>query len=76
MKEYDVVIIGGGISGLMAAYELRRNNNDINIAIVDKGKSLEKRVCPASGKKSCLKCDLCSITSGFAGAGAFFGWKV
>lgn len=75
MKEYDVVIIGGGISGLMAAYELRRNNNDINIAIVDKGKSLEKRVCPASGKKSCVKCDLCSITSGFAGAGAFSDGK-
>ena len=75
MKEYDVIIIGGGISGLMAAYELRRNNNDINIAIVDKGKSLEKRVCPASGKKSCVKCDLCSITSGFAGAGAFSDGK-
>lgn len=75
MIEYDVVIIGGGISGLMTAYQLRRNNNDINIAIIDKGRKIENRKCPASGERSCVKCDICSITSGFAGAGAFSDGK-
>lgn len=75
MIEYDVVIIGGGISGLMTAYQLRRNNNDINIAIIDKGRKIENRKCPASGERSCIKCDICSITSGFAGAGAFSDGK-
>lgn len=75
MNNYDVVIIGGGISGLMTAYQLRRNNNDINIAIIDKGRKIENRKCPASGERSCVKCDICSITSGFAGAGAFSDGK-
>lgn len=75
MKIYDVVIIGGGISGLMAAYGLRKNDNDLRIAIIDKGKQLEKRNCPASNELSCVKCKSCSITSGFAGAGAFSDGK-
>lgn len=72
---YDVVIIGGGISGLMAAYQLRNNDNDLNIAIIDKGKRIEERKCPASKGQSCVHCKSCSITNGFAGAGAFSDGK-
>ena len=72
---YDVVIIGGGIGGLSCAYSLIKNNSNLNILIVDKGKSLEKRKCPASNNNKCCKCKICSITTGIAGAGAFSDGK-
>jgi sarcosine oxidase subunit beta len=34
---YDVVIIGGGVHGLAAAYYLARNHGITNVAILDKG---------------------------------------
>lgn len=75
MKKFDTVIIGGGIGGLMAAYRLRRNAPDMTIAITERGNELEKRVCPASKNHTCVHCKICSITSGFAGAGAFSDGK-
>ena len=65
-----VAIIGGGIGGLMAAYRLKQNNKDINITIFDSGHMIEKRHCPASKNMGCVHCKVCSITCGFAGAGA------
>lgn len=72
---YDVVIIGGGIGGLSCAYSLIKNNPNLSILLVDKGKSLEKRKCPASNTNKCCKCKICSITTGIAGAGAFSDGK-
>ncbi len=72
---YDVVIIGGGIGGLMAAYRLRKNSPALKIAITERGNTLEKRHCPAGEEKTCVHCKTCSITSGFAGAGAFSDGK-
>ena len=72
---YDAVIIGGGIGGLSCAYSLIKNNPNLSILIVDKGKSLEKRKCPASNNNKCCKCKICSITTGIAGAGAFSDGK-
>ncbi len=74
-KAYDTVIIGGGIGGLMAAYRLRKNAPDMKIAITERGNTLEKRNCPAGREKTCVHCKTCSITSGFAGAGAFSDGK-
>jgi len=36
-KEYDVIIIGGGLHGLATAYYLAKNHNIHNIAVVEKG---------------------------------------
>jgi len=36
-KEYDVIIIGGGLHGLATAYYLVKNHNIQNIAVVEKG---------------------------------------
>ena len=72
---YDVVIIGGGIGGLMAAYGLRMNDPALSVAIAEKGKPVDRRKCPAAGGRSCVYCPVCSITSGFAGAGAFSDGK-
>lgn len=75
MQNYNVLIVGGGISGLMAAYRLRQHNKYISITIIDKGNMIENRKCPATSKQSCKKCKTCAITSGFAGAGAFSDGK-
>ena len=78
---YDVVIIGGGIGGLMAAYRLVTNNEVTNdklkkIAIIEQGKELTKRVCPMTlDHGACRHCSTCAITHGIAGAGAFSDGK-
>lgn len=75
MKKYDVAIIGGGIGGLMAAYRLKRNDENLKIVITERGDKLEKRRCPAGKNSPCIHCKNCSITSGYAGAGAFSDGK-
>lgn len=76
-KNYDVAIIGGGMSGLMLAYRLMNTTSDLNIVILEKGKSLRDRTCPIiQGKvKHCIGCKPCSIMTGLAGAGAFSDGK-
>jgi uncharacterized FAD-dependent dehydrogenase len=54
---------------------LKQNNPDLNVAIFEKGATLENRKCPASREQKCLHCKTCSITSGYAGAGAFSDGK-
>ena len=75
MKKYDVAIIGGGIGGLMAAYRLHRNNSELKIIIIERGNKIDKRHCPTSKDRGCVHCKICSITSGYAGAGAFSDGK-
>lgn len=72
---YDTVIIGGGIGGLMAAYRLRKKEPNMRIAVTERGNTLENRKCPAGKNNTCAHCKICSITSGFAGAGAFSDGK-
>lgn len=74
---YDVIIIGAGPGGIYAAYELAKSDKNLKVAMFDKGHSLEKRKCPIDGKKvkSCINCKVCSIMSGFGGAGAFSDGK-
>lgn len=72
---YDVAIIGGGIGGLMTAYRLITTNNALKIVLIDSGKPLDKRVCPASKGYPCVHCQTCAITNGMAGAGAFSDGK-
>ena len=71
----NVAIIGGGIGGLMAAYQLKVNKPEINVTIIERGFELEKRHCPAGHNKACVHCKICSITGGYAGAGAFSDGK-
>lgn len=74
---YDVVIIGGGIGGIMAAYRLSERDAALKIAIVEKGHAIEKRICPIVTKKTdkCISCASCAIMEGMAGAGAFSDGK-
>ena len=75
--KYDVVIIGAGPGGIFSAYELAKAEKGLKIAVIELGRPLEKRKCPIDGKtiKSCVNCPVCSIMSGFGGAGAFSDGK-
>ena len=76
-ERLNIAIVGGGISGLMAAHRLLTRKEDIEVTLIEKGDSLEKRVCPILAKKSdrCIKCKHCAIMEGVAGAGAFSDGK-
>ena len=75
--KYDVVVIGAGPGGIFTAYELAKAEKGLSIAVLELGRPLDKRKCPIDGKtvKSCVKCPVCSIMSGFGGAGAFSDGK-
>lgn len=75
-KHFDVIIIGAGPSGIFCAYELIKEKPDLKILMVEKGRPIEKRVCPKRTTKVCVGCKPCSITTGFAGAGAFSDGKL
>ena len=76
MKSYDVIIVGAGPSGIFCAYELIRKQPDLKVLMIEKGRSIEKRQCPKRKTKVCVGCKPCSITTGFAGAGAFSDGKL
>ena len=75
--KYDVLIIGAGPGGIFSAYELVKKCPGLKIAVFDTGYALEQRHCPIDGKKikSCINCRVCSIMSGFGGAGAYSDGK-
>lgn len=76
-KEYDVIIIGAGPTGIFAALELLKENSELDILILEKGKNLQQRICPMHIRKTnCVKCPSCSIVSGWGGAGAFSDGKL
>ena len=81
-----IVIVGGGPCGVYCAYHLatklkakyspKRWTDDFEIIILEKGNSVEKRVCPSiKNKTNCVKCNCCSITSGLGGAGIWSDGK-
>ena len=75
--DYDVIIVGAGPGGIFSAWELSRLAPSMHIAVFELGRPLDQRKCPIDGKKikSCVKCPVCSIMSGFGGAGAFSDGK-
>ena len=74
---YDVLIIGAGPGGIFTAYELAEADKGLRIGVFELGRPLAQRKCPIDGKKvrACVKCPVCSIMSGFGGAGAFSDGK-
>lgn len=76
MGNYDVIIIGAGPSGIFCAYELIHSKPELKVLLLEKGRRIEQRECPKRKTKVCVGCKPCSITTGFAGAGAFSDGKL
>ena len=73
----DIVIIGAGPAGIFTAIEMLRHGCRKDIVIVEKGAAIENRSCPKTITNKCMNCKpYCHITTGFSGAGAFFGASV
>lgn len=74
---YDVAIIGCGISGIFAGYELTKKNPHLKVVMIEQGNDIFGRSCPivANKIKDCIRCKTCDIMRGFGGAGAFSDGK-
>lgn len=76
-EHYDIIIVGMGPSGIFCAYELSKIMPAAKILMIEKGKRIEERNCPASHGGPCLKCKPnCGIICGFSGAGAYSDGKI
>lgn len=77
-KDYDVIIIGAGPTGIFTAMEFVKKEADLNILMLEKGTDLERRVCPMKENPGmgCVNCDSCAIVSGWGGAGAYSDGKL
>ncbi|MFA5672099.1 MAG: FAD-binding protein, partial [Synergistaceae bacterium] len=74
-NKYDVIIVGAGPAGLFATLELIKN--DKKVLLIDKGRSIEARICPMkTGAPECVHCNPCNVVCGWGGAGAFSDGKL
>lgn len=64
MRNYDVIIVGGGPAGIFSALEIIKENNQLKVLLLEKGKPLDKREKPLD------------LLSGWGGAGAFSDGKL
>ena len=74
-NEYDVIIIGGGPSGIFASLALAPKGH--KVLLLEKGNDLKQRECPQARRGThCLHCSPCGVVSGWGGAGAFSDGKL
>ena len=76
MRDYDFIVVGGGPAGMFFAYETMQRNPEATILIIERGKKVAERKCPAQEKGKCIKCKICNIANGSSGAGAFSDGKM
>lgn len=73
----SIVIVGGGVSGIFVALQLLSNGfKGTDITILEQGNLIEKRKCLVNKNTSCKNCNICNITHGIAGCGAFSDSKL
>ncbi len=75
-EQFDLIIIGAGPAGIFAALEMTQKRPESHVLIVDTGRAISHRTCPARIDGQCKHCDPCAIMHGWAGAGAFSDGKL
>ena len=77
MKKVDIAIIGAGLAGIFAAYELVVQRPDLEVLLLEQGEPIGSRSCPILQGKvgTCVHCKTCAVMRGFGGAGAFSDGK-
>ncbi len=77
VETYDVAIIGCGIAGIYAGFELLRLHPSLRVVMLEQGTDIRHRSCPMITRKTaeCVGCQSCAIMRGFGGAGAFSDGK-
>jgi uncharacterized FAD-dependent dehydrogenase len=77
MKEYDIIIVGAGASGVFMSYELTKLNIDAKVLMIERGGDLSHRMCPIKTGRTptCIKCSPCHIMNGYGGAGTLSDGK-
>ena len=75
-QSYDIIIIGAGPAGIFTALEMTTRKPDSRVLIVDTGRAIKNRTCPARINGQCVHCNPCGIVHGWAGAGAFSDGKL
>lgn len=75
-NSYDIIIIGAGPAGIFTALEYAEKKPDGKALIIDTGRAISHRACPARINGQCVHCDPCAIVHGWAGAGAFSDGKL
>ncbi|SHG93592.1 hypothetical protein SAMN02745245_00084 [Anaerosphaera aminiphila DSM 21120] len=77
MNKFDVIIVGSGASGVFASYEFTKLNTNLKVLMIDKGNSIENRICPIKAGKveKCIGCSPCNIMNGYGGAGTLSDGK-
>lgn len=73
---FDAIIIGAGPAGIFAALRLTERRPQSRVLMVDTGRSIAHRSCPARKDGQCRHCDPCAIVHGWSGAGAFSDGKL
>ncbi len=78
MRKYDAIIVGAGPAGVFCALEMikKSKKRNLKVLVLDEGSAIEKRRCKTEFVGKCTRCKVCSITHGFAGAGAFSDCKL
>lgn len=77
-QNYDLIVVGAGPTGIFTVMELIKQDENLDILMLEKGTNIERRTCPMKenpGTK-CANCPSCSIVSGWGGAGAFSDGKL
>jgi len=75
-QHYDLIIVGAGPAGIFTALRYHERWPNRSILLLEKGRSIEKRICPQRQGKPCQHCSPCNITTGFSGAGAYSDGKL
>ena len=66
---FDAIIIGAGPAGIFTALELTHLKPESKVLIVDMGRAIAHRTCPARTTGKCVHCDPCGTLKISAGRG-------